>query len=149
MSTLSPIISRNKANTFNRYELDGAPLFYQVEAVYRSLHSTPAGTSVPVTGASFVISGPPPRGTYNPKGSTMLPPCSFCQSPRRFECQLMPNLINELKSKTSSSEEDLMEWGTCLIFTCSKDCCQLEGSQKQEELKECWREEIVLVQWED
>lgn len=131
---------------FIRYELSGIPLFYQEEAVYRSLHSIPAGTSVPVTGGSFVVSGPTPKRTYNPKGSSLLPKCPICRNPRRFECQLMPNLINELKCQSSPTEEDLMEWGTCLIFTCEKDCCQLEGAG---ELKECWREEIVLVQWED
>ncbi|KAH8116345.1 programmed cell death protein 2 [Phellopilus nigrolimitatus] len=37
---------------------------------------------------------------------------------------------------------DGMEWGTCIVFSCEKDCCQ-------EEAKEAWVEELVLVQWEE
>lgn len=36
-----------------------------------------------------------------------------------------------------------MEWGTCMVFSCEKDCCRdLAGR----EAKECWREEVVLIQ---
>ncbi|KAG8834263.1 hypothetical protein FRC17_009272 [Serendipita sp. 399] len=134
-----------------RYEIDGAPLFYQEDAIYRSLHSIPAGTSVPVTGAAFVATSAAPRRTYNPSGSTILPKCPGCSSTRRFECQLMPNLINMLKrdKQSSNTEESQMEWGTCLVYTCPKNCCQEDSNAGHEELKECWREEKVLVQWED
>ncbi|KAF5313550.1 hypothetical protein D9619_013745 [Psilocybe cf. subviscida] len=37
-----------------------------------------------------------------------------------------------------------MEWGTCMVFSCEKDCC-VEGGK---EAKEVWREEVVLVQWD-
>ena len=33
-----------------------------------------------------------------------------------------------------------MGWGTCMIFTCERDC--------SDEGKEAWREEVVLVQWD-
>jgi pre-rRNA-processing protein TSR4 len=74
----------------------------------------------------------------------------------------MPNLINMLRpvgeaSKKLTDEERRkaveralkgedknekrgMEWGTCLIFSCSKDCCVNE--------KEGWREEEVYIQWD-
>jgi pre-rRNA-processing protein TSR4 len=71
----------------------------------------------------------------------------------------MPNLINVLSSRAATAEhppsmvqdrENVveesekakagMEWGTCMIFSCEKDCC--EGD-------ECWREEFVLIQWDD
>jgi pre-rRNA-processing protein TSR4 len=74
----------------------------------------------------------------------------------------MPNLINVLgsalgKGLTQSSkavsdterrkavEKELkertgMEWGTAMIFSCAADCCP-DG-------KECFAEEVVLVQWE-
>lgn len=84
-----------------------------------------------------------------------------------FECQLMPNLINVLKASQDKVEElkkqteeerkraveralkggDGMSWGTAMVFSCEKDCCiSTEGERK--ELKECWREEIVLIQWD-
>ena len=80
----------------------------------------------------------------------------------------MPNLINVLRrsSTTSPSAEiseeerrkalqralsgdagtDLglgMEWGTCMVFSCEKDCCVDEQGV---EARECWREEFVLIQ---
>jgi pre-rRNA-processing protein TSR4 len=61
----------------------------------------------------------------------------------------MPNLINSLKRPDGSTSDSQMEWGTCLVFTCEKDCCQESASAGSGELKECWREEIVLVQWEE
>ena len=82
-----------------------------------------------------------------------------------FECQLMPNLINVLKppfpggQKALSDEERRaevlrtlkgqgngdrrgMEWGTCMVFTCEKDCA-VTGEAGT------WREEYVLVQWDE
>ncbi|KAI5122504.1 hypothetical protein M0805_001412 [Coniferiporia weirii] len=38
-----------------------------------------------------------------------------------------------------------MDWGTCMVFSCEKDCCLEEGK----EAKEAWAEELVLVQWEE
>jgi pre-rRNA-processing protein TSR4 len=36
-----------------------------------------------------------------------------------------------------------MDWGTCMVFSCEKDCCRdLDGR----DAKECWREEVVLIQ---
>jgi pre-rRNA-processing protein TSR4 len=76
----------------------------------------------------------------------------------------MPNLINVLRpageedqSKKLTDEERRkaveralkgedkdekrgMEWGTCLIFSCEKDCCV--------NAKEVWMEEAVYVQWD-
>ena len=68
----------------------------------------------------------------------------------------MPNLINVLrndekertKKMTDSERRKVVEislksgergvdWGTCMIFSCSKDCSE-----------QCWAEEYVLLQWE-
>jgi pre-rRNA-processing protein TSR4 len=126
------------------------PLFYQADAVYRSLHAIPPGTAVPVTGAVFAVSSSADKRTFNSASSPMIEKCSICGSPRRFECQLMPNLINVLKKPAqSTSPDNQMEWGTCLVFTCENDCCMDVEAGKKRELKECWREEVVLVQWEE
>lgn len=68
----------------------------------------------------------------------------------------MPNLLNickkssEVVKKVDPETGDAtvivkelgMEWGTCLIFSCAEDCCLPDG------VKECWREEEVLIQWD-
>lgn len=81
----------------------------------------------------------------------------------------MPNLINVLekdagekkKGKQPTDEErrkevekvlkggaDVekagMEWGTCIIFSCENDCCVEDGKES----RSCWREEVVLIQWD-
>jgi len=78
----------------------------------------------------------------------------------------MPNLINILrptwedknKSKKITDEERRkaveralkgldkdekmgMDWGTCMVFSCEKDCYG-KG------LKEAWKEEVVYIQWD-
>jgi len=71
----------------------------------------------------------------------------------------MPNLINVLKQSSNSHESsqekktglettlkggDGMSWGTAMIFSCQQDCCFVDD----EEAKECWTEEVVVVQWD-
>lgn len=78
----------------------------------------------------------------------------------------MPNLINVLKASQDQSidqkkqtveerkkaiEEALkggdgMSWGTVMIFSCEKDCCV--ATEEGTEARDCWREELVLVQWD-
>ena len=62
--------------------------------------------------------------------------CGECGGERVFECQLMPNVINVL----CKGVETQIEWGTVMVFSCENDCCRDE---------EAWREEQVLVQWDD
>jgi pre-rRNA-processing protein TSR4 len=77
----------------------------------------------------------------------------------------MPNLINVLQRPDVSSAKDDegrqkavqatlhnsegargMSWGTCLVFSCQDDC--RVGPETGKDLKEVWREEYVLVQWD-
>lgn len=126
------------------------------------LFPLPPAEPLPVTKAVFKVV-PAQKRTYNPK----LAPCSLCRSKRVFECQLMPNLINVLRTgdvaKKLTDEErrkeveralksggasDVrgMEWGTCMVFSCAKDCCTDDAGEF--EARESWREELVLVQWD-
>ncbi|KAK0453334.1 programmed cell death protein 2 [Armillaria borealis] len=105
---------------------------------------------------------PPPKG---PMTLHRFLPCPNCQSKRVFECQLMPNTINVLRdgstdaTKIMSDEERRkavqealkgvggnrgMDWGTCMVFSCEKDCCTENG----QDAREAWKEEHVLVQWD-
>lgn len=148
----------------NRYDFGGTPMPYQADKVYDELFpSEPApGTAVVVTRAEFAANAAVPKRPYDP---SRLPRCPHCDAPRTFECQLMPNIINFLKSSTASAsqtEEERkaelervlakkgasqahsgMEWGTCMIFSCSADCTS------GKEPAAVWREEHVLVQWDD
>ncbi|KAJ6581245.1 programmed cell death protein 2 [Mycena capillaripes] len=147
-----------------RYELEGTPLPYASDSVLESLFPLPPAPLLPVTKAAFTVV-PPAKRTYDPAS---VPPCPVCKSKRVFECQLMPNLINVLRNGDGEDkrkkltdeerrklvEQELkgdssvgsrgMEWGTCLVFSCSRDC-SLDDDGK--EARESWREEKVLVQW--
>ncbi|KAG5637685.1 hypothetical protein H0H81_003601 [Sphagnurus paluster] len=129
--------------------------------IFTSLYPSPPAPALPITKAAFTVVHTQKR-RYFPTG---IPPCPVCKGKRVFECQLMPNLINVLRhpeDKPPSDEEHRkaveqmlkcgtvpdatrgMEWGTCMVFSCEKDCCmEVDGSKPA---RECWREEIVLVQ---
>ncbi|KAG2113212.1 programmed cell death protein 2 [Suillus discolor] len=148
-----------------RYELKGIPLPFSSDKVFDRLFPFPPQDPLPVTKAAFKVV-PTVRRSYS---TTSIPPCPACKAARVFECQLMPNLINVLRAsikdedtqkltdeqrmkvvqevlqKKVSSDKRGMEWGTCMIFSCEKDCCVDDYSGD----KECWREELVLVQWDD
>jgi len=144
-----------------RYELEGTPLPYASDSVLDSLFPMPPAPLLPVTKAAFTVV-PATKRIYDPSS---IPPCPVCKSKRVFECQLMPNLINVLRSGSAKEknknltdeerrelvEEELkrgksrgMEWGTCLIFSCSKDCSLTDDGR---EARDSWREEMVLIQW--
>jgi pre-rRNA-processing protein TSR4 len=149
----------------DRYELDGVPLPFASDEVFESMFPAPTTVPLPVTKPDFKVVITPKR-VYTPAS---IPPCSICNSTRVFECQLMPNLINVLSSSDSNhtamtdeerrhevarelrtsnkSENTGMEWGTCIIFSCQNDCCINEEGKG--EGKECWREEVVLIQWDN
>ena len=50
-------------------------------------------------------------------------------------------------AKEKALEKTGMEWGTVLVFTCGENCCA--GRVDDPTAKECWQEELVLVQWEE
>ncbi|KXN89390.1 putative 20S rRNA accumulation protein 4 [Leucoagaricus sp. SymC.cos] len=145
-----------------RYELKGTPLPFAKDQVFDKLFPIPTSNVTTVSKAAFSVS-PQTKRTYSPS-TALIPPCPSCNSSRVFECQLMPNLINILKTspqdqpndKKQTDEErkkvveqalksgDGMSWGTAMIFSCEKDCCLPDGASG----KECWREEVVLVQWD-
>ncbi|ORX55988.1 hypothetical protein BCR36DRAFT_320712 [Piromyces finnis] len=99
--------------------------------------------------------------------SKNIPKCERCGALRTFEFQLMPNLlsilptekflnkhkpyknIRNIKDVNTISKSDLinqfdtgMEWGTILVFTCSKDCDMDELKQKEIEDDGMWREDV-------
>ncbi|XP_078400804.1 programmed cell death protein 2-like [Cetorhinus maximus] len=63
---------------------------------------------------------------------TTTPACGVCGSARVFEFQLMPALVNMLKS--AGREEVGVEFGTVLIYTCEKSCW---APSNQTPLEEC------------
>lgn len=165
----------NEGEQCVRYELGGIPLAFQTDDVYHKLFTLKKPTSTVVTGAAFAVSTAPKR-QYD---ISTLDRCSYCGKGRVFECQLMPYLINLLRTPSESDEaraanltleerrkeverlvkglkggvraEEMtgQEWGTCLLFTCEDDCCMEKNEQGEHwEARACWREEVVLVQWE-
>lgn len=62
----------------------------------------------------------PPEESNN---SAWPPPCRRCGGPRRFELQLMPTLLYEVRRRCPEQVGDSeIEWGTVLVYTCSRDC---------------------------
>ncbi|TCD68407.1 hypothetical protein EIP91_010808 [Steccherinum ochraceum] len=147
-----------------RYELSGTPLPFAGDSVFEQIFPVPSSPYVSVTKAAFNATAA--KRTYDPSA---LPSCPICKGKRVFECQLMPNLISVLETsaenKGSKFQTDAerrqeieqalkgsgpvevqgMQWGTCLVFSCEKDCC-LEGTARA---TSAWREEVVLVQWDE
>lgn len=145
------------------YEIGGTPLPFASDAVFNKLFPASSGPTLPVTKPDFMVV-PAQKHTYTP---STIPACPHCAGPRVFECQLMPNLINvlhasqkdgetqkklsdeerrqqvlkEIKGEAAEGRVD-MGWGTCMVFSCQKDC-------SDEAAGGCWREELVLVQWDE
>jgi len=144
-----------------RYELNGTPLPFSSDEVFERLFPAPSTPVHPVTTAASTVVEMPKR-TYVPE---TIARCPSCRSKRVFECQLMPNLINVLRRKGEADARKMtdeerrkeveralkgggadvepMDWGTCLVFSCEKDCCVDENGAGA---RECWMEEIVLIQ---
>ena len=144
--------------------MKGVPLPFASGKVFDAIFPVPPVTPLPVTKPDFKVV-PAQKRIYNPSLSI----CPVCKSKRVFECQLMPNLINILRPGESegkkmtdaerrkavemelkggdNTDRNGMEWGTCMIFSCEKDCCTDDGGEF--EVRECWREELVLVQWDE
>jgi len=151
-----------------RYDLGGIPMPFTSDDLYRQLFplSSEKSALTAITGAAFDVQQPVPRHGYS---AATVPFCSHCGSRRVFEYQLMPNLINILESSSDTEGEDStttdenrketlrqllkggpdgrgMEWGTVLVFSCEKDCCQ---GPSVKEKQGTWREEVVLVHWDN
>ena len=149
-----------------RYERGGTPLPFASDKVFDQLFPAPPPPNLPVTRPDSMVV-PPQKRVYDPAS---VPKCPRCKSRRVFECQAMPNLINVLKwpgsqpAKRALSDEERrkevekalkggtgveqsgMEWGACMVFSCEKDCCVDDDGK---ETKSCWREEVVLIQWDN
>ncbi|KAK0206257.1 programmed cell death protein 2 [Desarmillaria ectypa] len=152
---------KHEAEQCIRYDLNGLPLPFSTDSVFDLLFPTPTTPPLPVTKPDFMVV-PASKRIYDPSS---LPPCPNCQSKRVFECQLMPNTINVLRDSSTDAAKNMsdeerrkvvqealkggdgnrgMDWGTCMVFSCEKDCCTENG----QDVREAWREEHVLVQWD-
>lgn len=158
-----------------RYELGGTPLVFQTDDVYRKLFPLPKSAATTVTGAAFTIDNTPKR-TYDASSIDRCSFCGKgrlfeCQLMPHLINILRPSsdedkkgapeksleerqkevekLVKGVRGGVSPNEITGMEWGTCLVFACEDDCC-IDKNEKGEswEATSCWREEVVLIQWE-
>lgn len=65
------------------------------------------------------------------------PPCQRCGAPRRFEFQVMPQLLSYLDG--NDEDPDALDWATIAVYTCSKSCSVAAGD-------DAYAEEHVWVQ---
>ena len=157
-SAMNLSYSMTKLDNIDRYELRGTPLPFASDKTFELLWPMPRQEPLPVTKAAFKVV-PTVKRVYD---ASSVPRCSVCSSERVFECQLTPNLINELRPSWADESQKLtdrerreavkralvgdnkevkrgLEWGTCIVYSCEKDCSEKDG---------CWREEVVYVQWD-
>jgi pre-rRNA-processing protein TSR4 len=50
-----------------------------------------------------------------------VPRCPACAAPRRFEFQVMPQLLNHLEA--DAADPDAPDWGALAVYSCSASCC--------------------------
>ena len=146
-----------------RYEFGGTPLPFASDKTFDTLFPVPGAAAPVMTVTKAAFDATPAQALRRTYAPSAVPRCPHCGGRRVFECQLVPNLINVLKrseegedaakrSKQTDEERRAevmkalkgesgagMDWGTCMIFSCEKDCS--EGDKT-------WREELVLVQWD-
>ncbi|GAA5950902.1 hypothetical protein JCM21900_000367 [Sporobolomyces salmonicolor] len=130
-----------------RYEHASTPLpFCATSSAYLSLFPPPSSSSAPTSaGASDV-------GVYTP---ARIPACRTCRAPSTFEYQLMPHLVSVLNKTEGLRGRDAfgdekregegLDWATVWVFSCTKEC----GEERDGGRREAWREERVMVEWEE
>lgn len=86
-----------------RYELGGTPLSFNAQGeVYDALWpKASAGRGTAVSKAAFG----PQAGNQRSYDASKVPPCPVCNSPRNFEVQLMPALINTLRPEKIKGDD--------------------------------------------
>ena len=79
-----------------------------------------------------------------------VPPCARCGAPRRFEFQILPQIINHLD--VDSELASAVDFGSIAVYTCGASCAlsgcptgEEEGAGGKEGLSEAYAEEVVLV----
>ena len=88
-----------------------------------------------------------------------VPPCKRCGAPRRFEFQILPQIINHLD--IDSELASAVDFGSIAVYTCSASCALGGGGPTGEqeggvnssvtrgvgegEVSEAYAEEVVLV----
>ncbi|GAB4823697.1 hypothetical protein N2152v2_010743 [Parachlorella kessleri] len=74
-----------------------------------------------------------------------VPPCERCGAERRFEFQVMPQLLNYLDQDPSDPAS--LDWGMIAVYSCSASCGgALEGGEALSEEGSAYQEEFVWVQ---
>lgn len=67
--------------------------------------------------------------------STSVPACPHCGSSRKFEFQVLPQLLFYLHVDDQSSLSDIAsrscDWGTLAVYTCARSCA-LDGQHAEE-----------------
>jgi|TARA_B110000238_G_scaffold103622_1_gene112784 pre-rRNA-processing protein TSR4 len=77
-----------------------------------------------------------------------VPNCARCGAKRRFEFQILPQLINHLDVDCELASA--VDFGSIAVYTCSRSCAPPEtkkegGEQTVSEISEAYAEEVALV----
>jgi pre-rRNA-processing protein TSR4 len=137
-----------------RYEFKGTPLPFQAKSKpYQLLFSksaAPGGLTTVTRTAHATPAASQDIRRYD-ETCSKVDRCIHCQSPRTFEMQLMPNIVNILEAQLDGKAGEELGWATVWCFTCSADCLDApnEGSDEDGLDWQGWREEVAMVELED
>ncbi|KAL1526770.1 hypothetical protein AB1Y20_015466 [Prymnesium parvum] len=72
-----------------------------------------------------------------------VPPCARCGAPRWFEFQVLPHLLASLhQNEHAAALEDLDDWGTVAVYSCSASCETPSGSSSAYAEEFVWHQHI-------
>lgn len=134
-----------------RYEFKGTPLPFQAKSKpYKLLYSSnmPAGGWTVVGRSGHTSSDHQGVRRYD-ESCSQVDRCIHCQSPRTYEMQLMPNLVNLLERHLDAKAGEELGWATVWCFTCSADCLDASRDSQDNLDWQGWREEVAMVELED
>ncbi|GAA5900493.1 hypothetical protein JCM8208_000515 [Rhodotorula glutinis] len=124
-----------------RYEFAACPVPYTASSTAYRLAYPPSSSLATAPGAAGSVA--PSVGTYNP---SRLPRCRSCGGATAFEAQLMPHLVGLVNGAPGAKEGEAQDWATVWVLSCVAEC---EGGAEGGGEGESWREERVLVEWEE
>lgn len=131
---------KNRCPEYQNQNLDKYEDFDEEQKVFNLFKRTSSGEVIRYCSYDDTSSNREPLWLSNRnKPNLPIPKCDCCGSDRRFEFQIMPQIL----SKIVDSEESL-DWGTLVVYTCSKSCpIDSHGCEDQYKEEYLWKQTLI------